>query len=66
MSNILIIGNGFELYHRLTIRYSDFLFLADNWTYFINKYNSSTASGDENKLINIKFDNGWLVKVFYR
>lgn len=35
MSNILIIGNGFDIYHGLPTRYTDFLFLARNWDYFL-------------------------------
>ena len=38
MSNILIIGNGFDIYHGLPTRYNDFLFLAENWNSFIEKY----------------------------
>ena len=37
--DVLIIGNGFDLYHKLPTRYIDFLFLVKNWSYFFDKYN---------------------------
>ncbi len=36
--NILIIGNGFDLYHGLPTRYTDFLTFAENWDVFYSKY----------------------------
>lgn len=38
---ILIIGNGFDLYHRLPTRYSDFMFFASSWNSFYMSYVSS-------------------------
>ena len=35
-NNILIIGNGFDLYHNLPTRYTDFLTLVKNWDVFYN------------------------------
>lgn len=34
VTNILIIGNGFDLYHGLPTRYTDFLTLVRNWSDF--------------------------------
>ena len=33
-NKILIIGNGFDLYHKLPTGYKDFLFFAKNWKIF--------------------------------
>lgn len=38
MHDILIIGNGFDLYHKLPTRYIDFLFLTQHWNDFYNDY----------------------------
>ena len=38
MPNILIIGNGFDLYHGLPTRYSDFLNLMKYWKDFFTSY----------------------------
>lgn len=37
-NNVLIIGNGFDLYHKLPTRYTDFLFLVKNWVEFYPLY----------------------------
>lgn len=34
---ILIIGNGFDLYHQLPTRYTDFLYLAKEWSQFMEE-----------------------------
>lgn len=34
MANILIIGNGFDLYHHIPTRYTDFLFFVNHWDTF--------------------------------
>lgn len=44
--NILVIGNGFDLYHRLPTRYTDFLFFVKNFSLFLNEY-----KGDDSKNI---------------
>ena len=62
MSNILIIGNGFDIYHGLPTRYTDFLFLARNWDYFLEVYNNSTAVGGKGELIEVRLDNGCLTR----
>lgn len=38
---MLIIGNGFDLYHGLPTRYTDFLFFAENWKIFYDLYDSA-------------------------
>ena len=38
MSNILIVGNGFDIYHKLPTRYTDFLFLVQHWDDFFQAY----------------------------
>ena len=43
MLNILIIGNGFDLYHKLPTRYNDFMFLATQWEMFYSSYESSSS-----------------------
>ncbi len=43
MNNILIIGNGFDLYHKLPTRYTDFLFLTKRWKQFYAKYNENIS-----------------------
>lgn len=43
--NILIIGNGFDLYHELPTRYTDFLFFANNWRKFKDEYDKQDKSG---------------------
>ena len=37
-NKILIIGNGFDLYHCLPTGYRDFLFFAKNWRVFKKEY----------------------------
>ena len=43
-TNILIIGNGFDLYHNLPTRYTDFLTLVDYWDDFYSEYQSVLES----------------------
>lgn len=56
MSNVLIIGNGFDIYHGLPTRYSDFLFLAVHWKEFKEKCDASLAIGDRNEQISVHLD----------
>ena len=44
MENILIIGNGFDLYHGLPTRYTDFLRFVELWDHFKVKYNSNSSN----------------------
>lgn len=36
--NILIIGNGFDIYHKLPTRYNDFMFFCKCWISFYEAY----------------------------
>ena len=62
--NILIIGNGFDLYHKLPTRYIDFLMLIANWNVFYNNYKDNLKKGSGNydvKEFNIRLsENGEL------
>lgn len=60
MNNVLIIGNGFDLYHGLPTRYTDFLFLAKNWDYFYDLYLNAEINYDAEIQFNIPLDNGKL------
>lgn len=44
MNKVLIIGNGFDLYHRLPTRYTDFLFFMNHWEEFKQKYNDASET----------------------
>lgn len=48
-NTVLIIGNGFDLYHKLPTRYTDFLMLCDQWDEFLKIYNS--YKNEEGKII---------------
>ena len=61
MNDILIIGNGFDIYHGLPTRYSDFLFLAENWEYFYKKYGDGLSEKND-KQINVRLNGGKLSK----
>lgn len=57
--DVLIIGNGFDLYHKLPTRYIDFLFLVKNWSDFFDDYNRSLREKIEDleyKKFNITLD----------
>ena len=41
MNNILIIGNGFDIYHGLPTRYTDFLFFLKHWDQFVSLINKN-------------------------
>lgn len=47
MSRILIIGNGFDQYHKLPTNYLDFLFFAQNWKKFKEAYDIAEQDGEE-------------------
>lgn len=53
--DVLIIGNGFDLYHKLPTRYIDFLFLVKNWNGFFEEYNRCLREEKEDLVYN-KFD----------
>lgn len=46
-NNVLIIGNGFDLYHKLPTRYTDFLFLIKNWEKFYALYTEQLVKTSE-------------------
>lgn len=48
-NNVLIIGNGFDLYHKLPTRYTDFLFLVKNWATFYTLYTEQLIKNSEMK-----------------
>ena len=63
--DVLIIGNGFDLYHKLPTRYTDFLFLAKNWEYFYKKYKENRteieqSSPRDTMPFQVALDNGKL------
>ena len=49
MSKVLIIGNGFDIYHKLPTRYLDFLFFAQNWEKFKEAYDKAEPDGRDEK-----------------
>lgn len=55
-NTILIIGNGFDLYHGLPTRYTDFLFFAEHWNDFKRLYDQQDRkNGSEySKLIDVR------------
>lgn len=54
MSRVLIIGNGFDLYHGLPTSYMDFLFFARNWTTFKDNYLANKVDADSYQKQQIK------------
>lgn len=55
MSKVLLVGNGFDLAHGLLTSYNDFLFLMQNWDFFILAYKEKKEHGRFGKyLINAK------------
>ena len=61
MNNILIIGNGFDLYHKLPTRYTDFLFLTKRWKLFYAKYNENISTKTiEIDYLDVIYENGLL------
>lgn len=58
MNDILIIGNGFDLYHKLPTRYTDFLFLVKNWEVFYTLYTEQLGkfSGQESEIVHEQFN----------
>lgn len=63
MSNVLIIGNGFDLYHKLPTRYTDFLFFVNNWSDFCSKHENASIEVTDTDMLEIKLsDYGELTK----
>lgn len=59
MNEILIIGNGFDIYHGLPTRYSDFIFLAEHWEDFYKEYKKSLSEKNKEQ-IKIRLNEGKL------
>lgn len=55
-NKILIIGNGFDLYHKLPTGYKDFLFFAKHWSDFKEEYDKQDVSSEEKsgKMIDVR------------
>lgn len=47
MADLLIVGNGFDLYHGLPTRYTDFLSFIRNWNIFWENYKNIESGEDE-------------------
>lgn len=63
MNKVLIIGNGFDLYHRLPTRYTDFLFFMNRWEDFKKKYyENPSCSGDIEWIEIRRTDKGELIE----
>jgi hypothetical protein len=59
MQDVLIIGNGFDLYHKLQTRYTDFLFLVRNWDSFYREYTNNIKNDSykrDHKQIAVRVD----------
>ena len=58
--NILILGNGFDIYHKLPTRYTDFLFLVKNWKKFYKSYldhiNGYTEEASSDEYLHVRLD----------
>lgn len=50
MSDLLVVGNGFDLYHGLPTRYTDFLSFIRNWSVFWESYKNELTSGSDDQL----------------
>ena len=55
-NKILIIGNGFDLYHKLPTGYRDFLFFAEHWKEFKEEYDKQDTScgGQDGEMIDVR------------
>lgn len=47
-NNILVLGNGFDLYHGLPTRYGDFLDFIKNWNLFYSEYKNLVSNNPSN------------------
>jgi hypothetical protein len=45
--NILLLGNGFDIYHKMPTRYTDFLTFSNNWIIFKKHYKNLMESNNE-------------------
>lgn len=51
--NILIIGNGFDLYHKLPTRYDDFMLFCNEWESFYTEYEKNFGETGDQKPISV-------------
>lgn len=56
MQDVLIIGNGFDLYHKLPTRYTDFLFLVKHWNDFYSRFQEKNKVISEHEQFFVKVD----------
>ena len=67
-NDVLIIGNGFDLYHKLPTRYTDFLVVVENWAEFWTLYRNNikieeTENEVERETFSVRLDeNGRLTQ----
>lgn len=56
----MIVGNGFDLYHGLPTRYTDFLFFAKNWKVFKDEYfkHDKKGAASEGETIKVRLSEG--------
>lgn len=50
MSDLLVVGNGFDLYHGLPTRYTDFLSFISHWSFFWDNYNGESKDKSDDQL----------------
>ena len=53
MAKVLVIGNGFDLYHKLPTRYTDFLLFVNHWEDFKNRYADASIEIDDADMLEI-------------
>lgn len=53
MAKVLVIGNGFDLYHKLPTRYTDFLLFVNHWEDFKNRYADASIEVDDADMLEI-------------
>lgn len=49
MPDLLVVGNGFDLYHGLPTRYTDFLSFISNWSVFWDNYKDNSSDKDDER-----------------
>lgn len=60
MNDLLVVGNGFDLYHGLPTRYTDFLTFINNWSIFWDNYNNDASDNTEEQFMVRLSDNNEL------
>ena len=51
MADLLIVGNGFDLYHGLPTRYTDFLKFINNWSVFWDNYSKIDTDTNDKQFV---------------